>query len=133
MSDQYDALGRACDRRAHATERPVRKPCKTCPWRVDQDASEIPNFRLELAERLERTTHTEIGAPIFACHQSRDGDEIVCAGWLARYGWDSISIRLMLLEKRLRPEELEPPEDIELEPDFESVIQKLRATTPEED
>lgn len=106
-----------------------RTPCKTCPWRVGQDASEIPNFSLELAERLEATTETALGAPMFACHQSRDGEEVVCAGWLAVYGWDSIGVRFMLLRGDVSAEQLEPGDDWpELEPDFDAVIAKLRAT-----
>lgn len=63
-----------------------RKPCPSCPWRVGQDASAIPNFSLELAENLRGTCEQDFGAPVFACHQSREGEEIVCAGWLAVYG-----------------------------------------------
>jgi hypothetical protein len=107
----------------------VRRPCPSCPWRVDQDASDIPNFSLDLAERLERTTHGEIGAPMFACHQSREGEEIVCAGWLARYGYNSIAVRMMVLAGRVSPEALEPGVDWpELHETFEDVIVKLRET-----
>lgn len=30
----------------------LAKPCPSCPWRVDKDASDIPHFRLELAVGL---------------------------------------------------------------------------------
>ena len=107
----------------------VRKPCPSCPWRIDQDAQSIPNFSLDLAERLERTTHGDFGATIFACHQSREGEEIPCAGWLAIYGYDSIAIRMMVIAGRVPVEALWPGKDWpELEPDFDAVIEKLRAT-----
>lgn len=106
----------------------VRKPCPTCPWRVDQHADEIPNFSLELAERLDRTVGDQFGDPIFACHQSREGGEVVCVGWLARYGWNSIAVRLMLLRGALKPEQLAVGKDWpELHETFEEVIEKLRA------
>lgn len=104
----------------------ARPPCPTCPWRVGQHADEIPNFRLALAERLDRTTETGIGAPIFACHQSRADQEVVCVGWLWRYGWDSIAVRLRLLNGQMTPDELEPDPAIELHETFEQVIAKLR-------
>lgn len=64
---------------------------------------------------------------MFACHQSREGEEIVCAGWLARYGWESIAVRLQLLAGKLSPEALEPGEDWpELHETFTEVIEKLR-------
>lgn len=104
----------------------VRKPCPTCPWRVDKDASDIPNFSLDLAERLERTTHQDFGAPQFACHQSHEGGEVVCAGWLAVYGHRSIAIRMKVLAGMIP---MDPGDDWPmLEESFEDVIEKLRAT-----
>lgn len=107
----------------------VRKPCPTCPWRIDKDARDIPNFDLELAERLERTCHHELGAPVFACHQSREGEEFPCAGWLAVYGIDSIAVRMMVIAGRVLAEALRPGADWpELHESFADVIRKLRAS-----
>jgi hypothetical protein len=50
----------------------------------------------------------------------------VCVGWLWRYGWDSISIRLRLAQGQMRQEELEPDPSIELHETFDEVIAKLR-------
>ena len=114
-----------------------RKPCPTCPWRVDQHAGSIPNFRLSLAEQLVASTGTELGAPIFACHQSAPEQEVVCVGWLVRYGRDSIGVRLRLMRGAMRREELEIGEDWpELHHTYEEVITKLRddcAAQPKED
>ena len=104
----------------------ARKPCPTCPWRVGQHADTIPNFRLDLAERLVRTTETDLGAPVFACHQSKAEQEVVCVGWLWRYGWDSIAVRLRLLDGQMTPDDLEPDPAIELHESFGEVIAKLR-------
>lgn len=30
----------------------LAKPCASCPWRVNKDATDIPNFDLDLAEGL---------------------------------------------------------------------------------
>lgn len=103
-----------------------RKPCPTCPWRVGQHADEIPNFRLDMAEELATTTSDQFGAPIFACHQSKRHQQVVCVGWLWRYGWDSIAVRLRLLNGQMTPDELEPDPAIELHETFEQVIAKLR-------
>lgn len=109
-----------------------RMPCKTCPWRVDQDATVIPNFSLELAENLVHTTDTRVGAPLFACHQSKPEEEVVCSGWLARYGWDSIGVRMGLMTGKYTPEMLAPGEDWpELHETYEQVIEKLRASAEE--
>jgi hypothetical protein len=118
-----------------------RLPCPTCPWRVDQDATAIPNFRLELAEELDKTCPDENGMgpgfspegeppTMFACHQSRDGAEIVCAGWLAAVGSAHPVVRLSVMQGELEPEALRPgPGWPELHRTFQEVIQKLRRTT----
>ena len=111
---------------------PVRKPCPSCPWRVDQHADDIPNFRLELAENLVSTTSDQLFAPTFACHQSREGAEVACAGWLVRYGWDNLGVRLGLMTGRYTPDELEIGDDWpELHETFDDLIDKLRADCDE--
>lgn len=105
------------------------KPCPTCPWRVDRDASDIPNFRLDLAEGLMDTCSGEFGARIFACHQSREGAEVTCAAWLARHGYDSIAIRILMLSGEIDPAALEPGDDWpETHKTYAEVLDKLRAT-----
>ena len=95
---------------------------------MDQHAETIPGFRLELAEGLASTTRTALGAPVFACHQSMPEQEVVCVGWLVRYGRDSLGIRLRLIQQLMRPEELEIGEDWPaLHETFEEMLTKLRA------
>lgn len=106
-----------------------RVPCATCPWRRDRHADTIPTYKHELAEALVTSTGREFGAPIFACHQSRPEQEVICIGWLWRYGWHNIAIRLMLSQHRITPEQVDmPPEwDDRLHKTFEEMIEKLRA------
>lgn len=116
----------------------ARTPCKTCPWRVAQHADEIPGFQLEMAEGLTGTTTGEFGAPMMACHQSDEGKHFVCAGWLARHGQGSVTVRMvlggMLSEdqingtlKGVTVEGLEPGKDWpEIHADYPEVLDKLR-------
>ncbi len=70
----------------------LSKPCPSCPWRVNRDATDIPDFDLSLAEGLvnccpgTRNMGPDFGASMFACHQSKDGAEVACAGWMATVG-----------------------------------------------
>lgn len=105
----------------------ARVPCRTCPWRVDQHADEIPCYDHELAEGLVSTTSGEFGAPIFACHHSRDGAEVVCTGWLWAHGWDSIAIRLQLAVGEMTRADLVPDPAIDRHHTFAEMIEKLRA------
>lgn len=104
-----------------------RQPCLSCPWRVDRHAADIPGFDLAKAEALESSTSDKFGAPVFACHQSVPEQEVVCVGWLVRYGYHNISIRLMLLNNLMKPEALEiGPGWPELHHTFDELIEKLR-------
>lgn len=104
-------------------------------YEEDSSASDIPNFSLELAENLAHTSPDEngmgpdYGAPIFACHESREGGEIACAGWLATVGGRHPAVRLWIFNGKISADQLEPkPGWPKLLPDFKSVIEKLRRT-----
>jgi hypothetical protein len=105
-----------------------RHPCNSCPWRKEQHADEIPGFKIELAENLIHTTEGELQSPIFACHQSTPDQEVVCVGWLWRYGIGNIQIRLRLIAGKMRVEELDMPHEYDeiLHNNFDQVITKLR-------
>jgi hypothetical protein len=111
-------------------------PCKTCPWRVDQDSSVIPRYDQEKACRLLNSVGDgDAFRPIMACHNSTDTDTIACKGYLAKEGWSNINVRLLL-----RTGEIENPSEvlqtcmahgIELEPDYPTVLAKLSASNIE--
>lgn len=111
-------------------------PCTSCPWRTGGSATNIPNFDLELAEKLRATCPDDRGmgpdweAPMFACHQSRDRGEIPCAGWLAKVGHRSPRVRVAVLERRLDPKVLEPaPHWPPLWDTYQQVMTQLYATS----
>lgn len=115
----------------------IAKPCPSCPWRVNQDATDIPNFDLDLAEGLarccpdKRGMGPDFGASMFACHQSKDGAEIVWAGWMATVGHRHPGVRLAVAMGRLDAAALRPgPRWPELHANYQNVIEKLRATDP---
>jgi hypothetical protein len=112
----------------------TRLPCPSCPWRVDQDATDIPHFNLDLAEKLAATCPDDRGmgpdftAPQFACHQSRPGEEVVCAGWLAVMGHRHPAVRLAVALGKTPIEALTPPPGVALHDSFPAVSEKLRRT-----
>lgn len=106
--------------------RQMPKPCDEttdsgrCPFRVDAVPGEFP------AERYERLADTAglpgaeapVGAPMFACHHTRDGAPVACAGWLRVCGAQHLGVRMAVAERRLPAEALSGrPDDPEL---FES-------------
>ncbi|WP_208450526.1 DUF6283 family protein [Burkholderia ambifaria] len=116
------------------------RPCASCPWRVDQDGRNIPNFDLPLAEALASTCPDardmgpDFGAAMFACHQSTIGGEIPCAGWLAQVGYRHPGVRMAVLTGRICEDALTPgPGWPELHDNYSDVLDKLRATHAIED
>ena len=114
------------------------RPCESCPWRKDKDARDIPEFSLELAEKLaatcpdERNMGPDFGASWFACHLSHEGSEMPCAGWLAMVGHAHPQVRMAVSEGRLNPEALHPPSDgPDLHEKYCDVLEKLRQTVDE--
>lgn len=102
---------------------------------MDQDAQAIPNFSLELAERLTATCPDhrgrgpDFGAPMFACHQSKVGGEVHCAGWLASVGHAHPNVRLSIAQGRLDPARLQPGESWPaLHNNYAQVLEKLKTT-----
>ena len=58
----------------------AKKPCGDCPWRTDVPVGKFPPERyVALAP-----TAYDMAFKVFACHQSEEGNEIACAGFLAR-------------------------------------------------
>ena len=91
-----------------------KQPCSECPWRKDQPAGRFPPERYE---SLKATSWTKergsapMGAPMFACHKSREGRDLACAGWLAVEGANHVGVRIALMQDRLDPKALSPGED----------------------
>lgn len=134
--DLQDAADERAERRAeHAPAaalpaRPVavRAPCTSCPWRTDADAQHIPGLHAALAEGLRGTCEDQYG-PLMACHQSREGAEHACAGWLAVYGHRSIRVRASVITGQTPLAALTPqPGWPELHPDFDAMLAGLYAT-----
>lgn len=106
-----------------------RKPCPGCPWWQHAHAQDIPGFELELAENLAGTCEgkAQLDEPMFACHQSEPGEEVVCSGWLAVYGDDSFPARLARSQGRLPRERFAPnPAWPALHDTYEQMMDKLR-------
>lgn len=111
------------------------RPCKSCPWQVHARASDIPNFSIELAEKLAGTCPDargmgpDFGATHFACHQSEPGQEFACAGWLASVGHAHPGVRLAIAQGRLDVSRLSSgPDWPQLHATHGEMLEKLKAT-----
>lgn len=109
------------------------RPCKSCPWRVDNDASIIPGYNQEKAEALLACVGNEDSfRPIMACHHSAEGKETACRGYLAQEGYRNLNVRLMIMAGRC-PDPISVADacyedGTQLEEDYHDVLAKLSAT-----
>lgn len=90
---------------------------------------------MKLAEGLakccpdERGIGPDFGSSFFACHKSKDGAEIACAGWLATVGNCHPGVRWAVSDGRLEASALKPGQGWpQLHINYQQVLAKLRAT-----
>jgi len=97
-----------------------RFPCNECPIRADNadnPASKFPAWKWrELTASVESPGGfgPEFDAPLFGCHKGQpgnSGEDLACAGWLARFGLGHPRVRLALATGRLDPAALRPGEN----------------------
>lgn len=107
---------------------PSRRPCKTCPWRVDSEGgSAIPGFDIQKARELESTVgEGDAFRPIMACHRSRDGGDHVCIGYVVVEGYSNLAVRMAAITGRLPLGEIvDACEDLELHQSFDEMLDAL--------
>lgn len=88
------------------------RPCSECPWRRDVPVGQFDPERYIALESTSRGPdgHPMLGDPLFACHKTKEGAELACAGWLAVEGLDHLNIRLALATGQLVWEDVLKPE-----------------------
>lgn len=73
-----------------------RKPCSTCPWRVDA----VGEFPAE-AFRHSASTAYDMAGNEFACHQSGKDKPATCAGYLLRGARHNMTTRLKAMSGKI--------------------------------
>jgi len=86
------------------TKKCAEKPCKNCPWKKSSlvGGANIPRFDIDLMRGLSSTvpprdSNQDGMYKIFACHDSKVGNEFACAGYVAVQGYQNINVRLMAM------------------------------------
>lgn len=91
-------------------EKPPRKQCAKCPWKVTTDPFDIPNeYCVKKHEALKDTIATpgefRLGrpTPMMACHETKRGKELPCVGWLVNQlgEGNNLGLRLAVLTGRV--------------------------------
>lgn len=90
-----------------------KHPCSDCPWRRDTPPGQFDACRYDALRSTsgEPGREVSIGAPMFACHNTIEGRDAACAGWLAVVGYHHLGVRLAVIMGALDPSALEPGDD----------------------
>jgi hypothetical protein len=109
-------------------------PCRACPFRTDVAPGQFSAARYSalLCTVGEPGREAPMGAPLFACHATMEGQEQICAGWLAVCGYDHLTVRYMMATGRLPRSVVDPPADWpELFPDYRTMASHQGGPNPE--
>ncbi len=85
----------------------MKKTCSECPWLKTAMPGRFPPERYEALKETANGSFCGFPQPLFACHKSRDGEELTCAGFLKVVGYDNIAVRLAAMRERVDLSEIE--------------------------
>lgn len=81
------------------------KQCKKCPWRTSTNPHDIPNgYSEDLHENLKHTisdgSFNFCTLSVMACHESENGKEDYCIGWLHQQlgAGNNIGLRIKMMQ-----------------------------------
>lgn len=116
-----------------------RRQCKVCPWKVSTNRFEIPGGYDEAKHcALANTIATPGELPtrgilrIMACHETSQGKELPCVGWLDNQlnAGNNLMLRLAVRQKRISADYvLDGPQH----PDFAATLGERNACTETND
>jgi len=67
-----------------------KRPCAECPWRTDVKPGKFTAERF----RILAATAYDLATSVFACHMSKEGGEVACAGFILMQGAHNLTLRM---------------------------------------
>ena len=114
-----------------ATTGKLRRPCSSCPWRVDAPRSywDPQHFVSIFRNCQDDGLHTMLCHKSVALPKAERGD-IPCQGWIRVMGFDAIGVRLLVLRGRATHEEVEDKAGPKLFPTFAAMMRANKIKLP---
>jgi hypothetical protein len=109
----------------------LRRPCESCPWRVDAPRGYWdPQHFVDIWRNCK-----DDGMHVMLCHKStalpkEERGEIPCQGWIRVMGFSAIGVRLLALRNAVTPEEVEDKDGPELFPTFAAMLRANKIKLP---
>ena len=109
----------------------LRRACSNCPWRVDAPRGHWdPQHFVDIWKNCQ-----DDGTNIMLCHKSTalpasERGDIPCQGWIRVMGFASIGVRLLAMQDKITPEEVEDKDGPELFPTFAAMMRANKIKLP---
>ena len=109
----------------------LRRPCTSCPWRVDAKRGYWdPQHFVDIFRNCQ-----DDGLHVMLCHKAgklpvTERDEVPCQGWIRVMGFDAIGIRLLAMRDKITVEEVEDKGGPELFPTFAAMLRANKIRLP---
>ena len=109
----------------------LRRPCSSCPWRIDTSREHWdPQHFADVWRNCQ-----DDGLHVMLCHKSnalpkeKRGD-IPCQGWIRVMGFDAIGVRLLAMQNKITCEEVEDKDGPKLFPTFTAMMRANKIPLP---
>lgn len=109
----------------------LRRPCDNCPWRVDAPRDYWdPQHFIDIWRSCQ-----DDGTHIMLCHKSTalpaaERKELPCQGWIRVMGFSAIGVRILAMQNKITPEEVEDRDGPKLFPSFSTMMRANKITLP---
>jgi hypothetical protein len=109
----------------------IRQPCSSCPWRVDAPRGYWdPQHFVDVWRNCQ-----DDGLNIMLCHKSNalpkeDRGDVPCQGWIRVMGFDSIGVRILVMQGKATFEEVADQDGPELFPTFTAMMRANKIKLP---
>lgn len=104
----------------------LRRPCSSCPWRVD-----APRGFWDPAHFADIWKNCQDDGVIpMGCHKSTGNKRIPCQGWVRVMGFDSIGVRILAMIGEITLAEVKDRKGPELFPDFAAMLRANKIRLP---
>jgi len=109
----------------------LRRPCSSCPWRVDAPRGHWdPQHFVDVWRSCQ-----DDGTHLMLCHKSSTLPEserknVPCQGWIRVMGFEAIGVRMLALQERITPEEIEDRNGPDLFPTFTAMMRANKIRLP---
>ncbi len=111
----------------------LRRPCSSCPWRVDAKLGYWdPQHFVDIYRNCQND-----GLHVMLCHKSNampveERGDVPCQGWIRVMGFEAIGVRLLAMRNKITIEEVEDRGGPELFRTFAAMLRANKIKLPKQ-